>query len=299
MNIEQMLNELINNPLSLKVIGIFITLLVLYFIVRVIKHTISKKISDSSTRYRARKIAGFLGFVIGILIIGFSFSGSIKDMAVGLGIAGAGVAFAFKEFVESIAGWFMITFGNFYRTGDRIQIGKIKGDVIDIGILQTTLMEIGEWVSGDLYSGRIIRIANNQVFKEDVFNYSSDFPFVWDQIVMPVKYGTDYELAANLFIETINNSIGNYVKEASAHWETMKKKFLVEHAKVEPSVTIKATDNWVELNARYVVDYMKRGTTKHSIYLQLLKKFDEHKIQIASATFELSGLPAINLKLSS
>ena len=79
----------------------------------------------------------------------------------------------------------------------------------------------------------------------------------------------------------------------------MKKKYLIDHAKVEPSITIKPTDNWVELNARYVVDYKKRGATKHSIYLLLLKKFDQHKISIASTTFELSGLPAINLKMSS
>lgn len=67
--------------------------------------------------------------------------------------------------------------------------------MIDISILCTTLMEVGEWVSADLYTGRIVRIANSSVFKEPVFNYSGDFPFLWDEITVPVKYGSDWTMA--------------------------------------------------------------------------------------------------------
>jgi small-conductance mechanosensitive channel len=61
--------------------------------------------------------------------------------------------------------------------GDRVQLGGIKGDVMDIGVLRTTIMETGQWVDGDLYNGRIV-LANSYVFKEPVFNYSGDFPFM-------------------------------------------------------------------------------------------------------------------------
>ncbi|MCB0784290.1 MAG: mechanosensitive ion channel, partial [Flavobacteriales bacterium] len=75
--------------------------------------------------------------------------------------------------------------------GDRVQLGGIKGDVIDIGVLRTTLMELGEWVDGDLYNGRMVLVANSFVFKEPVFNYSADFPFLWDELKVPVQYGAD------------------------------------------------------------------------------------------------------------
>jgi small-conductance mechanosensitive channel len=64
-----------------------------------------------------------------------------------------------------------------------VELGGIKGDVIDIGILRTTIMQIGEWVSGYQYNGRIVRVANSFVFKEPVFNYSAEFPFLWDEIM--------------------------------------------------------------------------------------------------------------------
>lgn len=95
-----------------------------------------------------------------------------------IGVASASIAFALQEVIGSIAGWIAISFGNFYAPGERVQLGGIRGDVIDIGILRTTLMELGEWVASDLYTGRVVRIANSFVFKQPVFNYSGDFPFL-------------------------------------------------------------------------------------------------------------------------
>jgi len=80
----------------------------------------------------------------------------------------------------------MTSFGSFYRIGNRVRLGGIIGDVIDIGVLRTTIMECGGWAKGDIYDGRIVRLASSFVFKEPVFNYSNDFPFLWHQIVVPV-----------------------------------------------------------------------------------------------------------------
>ena len=79
----------------------------------------------------------------------------------------------------------------------------VKGDVIDIGITKTTLMEIGNWVSGDNYSGRIVQISNSFIFKGSVHNYSTDFPFVWDEINLPIRYGSDIVLAKEIILNEI------------------------------------------------------------------------------------------------
>jgi small-conductance mechanosensitive channel len=79
--------------------------------------------------------------------------------------------------------------------GDRVQLGGIKGDVMDIGVLRTTIMETGQWVDGDLYNGRIVLIANSYVFKS-VFNYSGDF---MDEIKIPIQYGRIMKSKRNNF----------------------------------------------------------------------------------------------------
>jgi small-conductance mechanosensitive channel len=120
------------------------------------------------------------------------------------------------------------------------------GDVIDISILRTTVMEIGAWVKADLYNGRIVRIANSFVFKEPVYNYSGDFPFVWDEIVIPVKYGSDHRLAREILQRVAQEVVGEYVPQAKTYWKQMVHKYLIEDARVEPAVTLVTTDNWSE-----------------------------------------------------
>ncbi|NJN78831.1 MAG: mechanosensitive ion channel [Saprospiraceae bacterium] len=134
--------------------------------------------------------------VIAILVV---FSNQLTGFTVFLGVAGAGIAFALQEVIASVAGFIVIHSSNFYSIGDRVSVGGIKGDVIDIGILRTSLMEIGDWVDGDLYNGRMTRVANSFIFKEPVFNYSGDFPFLWDEVKVPIKTNSDYQYAREKF----------------------------------------------------------------------------------------------------
>jgi small-conductance mechanosensitive channel len=187
----------------------------------------------------------------------------------------------------------------FFRTGDRIQLGGIKGDVIDIGVLRTTLMEIGEWVKGDLYSGRVVRIANSFVFKEPVFNYSGEFPFLWDEITVPIKYGTDWRLARKLLEESVVEIVGEYTAGAKRAWKTITEKFLVEDARVEPMVSMVANDNWIEFTVRYVTDFKRRRATKDRLFARILDEIEktEGKVAIASMTVHLVETPVFDVRL--
>jgi small-conductance mechanosensitive channel len=194
---------------------------------------VGREIKDAETSYRARRFVNSLGYVAYILVIVTVFGAELSGLTVALGVAGAGVAFALQEIIASVAGWAAISFGHFYHSGDRIQLGGIMGDVIDIGILRTTIMECGQWVSADLYNGRIVRVANSFVFKEPVFNYSGDFAFLWDEISVPVKYGGDYRLAREILYRVADEVVGDYTARASAEWQRMVKRYMVEDASTE------------------------------------------------------------------
>ena len=219
----------------------------------------------------------------------FVFSGQLGGLHVALGIAGAGVAFALQEVITSLAGWVALSFGGFYKTGDRIQLGGIRGDVIDIGILRTTVMECGGWVNGDLYNGRIVRIANSFVFKEPVFNYSVDFPFLWDEIIIPVKYESDQKLTREILQRVVYEIIGDYAVHSRTVWKKMVEKYKIEEAKVEPMVTMIANDNWMEFTIRYVVDYKARRSTKDLLFTRILEEFaqTEGRVLIASTSTDI------------
>lgn len=279
--------------LSLALIGI----LVVWIFIQFTQKRLLGKISNNDDRYRTRKLATFLGYVLTVILLVVVYSKELGNLAVILGVVGAGIVFALQEVIASIAGWLAVMFGNFYKTGDRVQLGGIKGDVIDINVLRTTLMETGQWINGDLYNGRIVKVANSFVFKEPVVNYSMDFPFLWDEIQLPIRYGSDYELAKKIVLEKAYEVVGDYAKTAADTWKIMVQKYLIENASTMPMVSIVANDNWVELTLRYTVELKKRRLTKDQLFTKILTALDatNGKIQLASATYEIVGLPPIKM----
>lgn len=178
---EEQIKQWLFNPAVGKIASIFIGIAFIWIIVKVVQKNLFSKIKDNDNRYRAKKFGSFIGYFLTILLVTIVFSDKLGGLTVAFGVAGAGIAFALQEVIASFAGWLAIMFGGFYKSGDRVQLGGIKGDVMDIGVLRTTITGTGQWVDGDLYNGRIVLIANSFVFKEPVFNYSGDFPFLWDE----------------------------------------------------------------------------------------------------------------------
>ena len=296
---EESLKGLLFDPTMGKLVAAIIAVMAIILIGRFIKGSITRYVQGTDTRYRLRKFITFVSYVAAVLILTLIFSDRLGGLTVAMGVAGAGIAFALQEVIASFAGWFAITFANFYSTGDRVQVGGIKGDVIDVSFLRTTLMEVGEWVKGDLYSGRVVRVANSFVFKEPVFNYSGDFPFLWDEIVIPVKYGSDHKLARKILKNVADETIGDYAADAAKAWDEMVRKYLLEDAALEPVVTLTANDNWIELTVRYVVSFKTRRSTKDSLFTEILDRFDatDGKVQIASTTLHLVESPTFDVRL--
>ena len=151
-------------------------------------------------------------------------------------------------------------------------------------------MEVGEWVNGDLYNGRVVRVANSFIYKEPVFNYSGDFPFLWDEIVVPVRYGSDYRLAKEILLRIANELVGDYAKNAQKAWDGIVKKYLIENAVVEPLVTMTANENWMSFTVRYVVEFKRRRTAKDLLFNHILDEINKTggKVSIASTSMDIN-----------
>ncbi|REK03527.1 MAG: mechanosensitive ion channel family protein [Bacteroidetes bacterium] len=298
---EQLLNDFLFNPTIGKVVTLVLAVVIIWTIIKLLKSRWASNLEDKDHRYRFRKVLDLTGYFLMILAFTIIYSNKLGGLTVALGVAGAGIAFALQEVIASVAGWLAIMFAGFYKTGDRVQLGGIKGDVIDISVLRTTIMETGQWVDGDLYNGRIVRIANSFVFKEPVFNYSGDFPFLWDEIKIPVQYGSNYEKAKDIFSAIAVEVVGDYTKMSNQTWEKLVRKYMIENAQTEPMVTLIANDNWVEFTLRYVVSFKKRRMTKDMLFTKILKAVESSggEIKFASATFHLVEAPVFEVKMKS
>ncbi len=289
-----------HEPLITQLIIAVAGLVVIRLLAALLVRWASRFVKDSQARYRIRKVSALISYLVIILFLAVLFKDRLGGLAIALGVAGVGIAFALQEVITSVAGWAAINFANFYKTGDRIQLGGIKGDVIDIGILRTTLMELGEWVKSDLYTGRIVRIANSFVFKEPVFNYSGDFPFLWDEITVPVTYASDHRLAREILERIIHTVIEEYSAYAKRAWKNIVKKYLVDEAMIDPVVTLVCTDNWIEFTVRYITDFKLRRSTKNRLFSLILDEFEATggRVTIASTTMQLVDPQPFTVKLN-
>ncbi len=234
-----------------------------------------------------------------VALLSFSyFTGNIQDFALAIGLLTAGITITLQELFLSVAGSFYIFFVQVYKPGDRIEINGIKGDVIDIDSIYTTMMEIGQWVSSDNYSGRIVKLSNAFVFKGPIYNYSTDFPFVWDEFNLPIRYGSDTELAKKIVMDAAIETLSTYVEQSIAEWKKVVSKYYIEDAMVEPTLAVTLTDNWLVFNLRYIVDYRRRRATKHLLHQHISAAIDasDGKVVLASATFEIVKIPTVDLR---
>ncbi|HET9181496.1 MAG TPA: mechanosensitive ion channel family protein [Candidatus Angelobacter sp.] len=250
---------------------------------------ISSHAPNPKEEYRRRRLLNTLVLVVGVAIIIALWSKLFQHTSTFLGLIGAGLAVALREPLLSIAGRIAIFVGYIYNAGDRIEINKMSGDVIDIGFFYTRMMEIGNWIGGDQYSGRIIQFANAQVFGTAVFNYTRNFAYIWDEIKLPITYSSNLMGATDI----LKNAGGDYSREfmagAEAQIENMQQIFKVPRFEVEPVVYLKVTDNWLELTLRYLVAPDKRRAASSYIFGAIFEQVQHRKdIQIASSTMTLT-----------
>src|ERR1700720_2158520 len=217
------MQDLLKQAVSLssleKCVAAVIGILVIHGTFRALEQTLPRRFGQADARYKVHKFIVFSGYFSILLFLAILFEDRLGRLSFAIGVVGAGVAVALQDVVASIAGAFSIGFSKLYTVGDRVQIGDTRGDVIDIGLLRTTLMETGNWVSQDLYNGRIARIPNSIVLRGSVFNYSQGFRFVWDEINVLFKITSDCQLARAMLLRAANEVIGEYLVEAQNSWK--------------------------------------------------------------------------------
>ncbi|MBF8150891.1 mechanosensitive ion channel family protein [Winogradskyella sp. F6397] len=293
------LNEWIDaNPFLISSLKFIFILVIVLVTIQLVRRYLKRKISDTVIRYKAQKGIEIVGYVLLVFLAIVYFSGSIKDFTIIIGLFTAGLAFTLQELILSIAGSIYIFLVKVYKPGDRIEINGIKGDVIDVDSIYTTMMEIGQWVSSDNYSGRIVKLSNAFVFKGPIYNYSQDFPFIWDEFNLPIRYGSDIDLAKSIIIKIASETLSEYTANSKAQWNEVVNKFYIEDAQVDPTLAISLTDNWIQFNLRYIVDYKKRRNIKHILNDKIRLEIEKTngKIVLASTTIELIKIPDINIK---
>ncbi len=276
-------------------------------IARLITARRSTDLSREGVRFWSRqgfKLAGAALVVVGLGSIWFDDPGRLTTA---MGLVTAGLAFALQKLVAAVAAYFVILRGRTFNVGDRIVMGGVRGDVVALGFTQTTIMEMGRpsaggdgedpgWVRSRQYTGRIVTVSNAKIFDEPVFNYTREFPYLWEELTVPLPYRCDRVLAERILLEVAGRhtvgvrELGKEALGALAH------RYAVRNTDLGPRVYLRITDNWLELTVRFLAEDHGVRDVKDRLARDILAAFDEAGLTVASATFELTGLPKLRLE---
>ena len=253
-----------------------------------------------------QSMALLAALLIGLGLVSIWFDNP-ERLALPFGLVTAGIAFALQKVLTAIAGYIVVLRGKTFRVGDRIVMGGVRGDVIALGFVQTTILEMGlppplskedpsMWVQARQYTGRVVTVTNDKVFDTPVFNYSRLFPFIWEEIRLPVRYDANRARAERILLDCARHETIDVHHLSRADRERMLREFFVDLEDCDPRVYYRLTDNWLELSVRFVVEPRGVREVMDRITRNILEKLDEAGIGVASQTYQVIGLPPVRIE---
>jgi small-conductance mechanosensitive channel len=259
------------------------------------------------TRFWVRQATRLVATGIGLLLLLSVWFDNPARLATGLGLVTAGLAVALQRVVTAFAAYFVILRGRLFRVGDRIVMGGVRGDVIALGFIRTTVMEMGEpppvqsdepavWVHARQFTGRVVTITNDKIFDEPVYNYTRDFPYLWEEMHLPIPYVADRARAERIILEAAKRHAVSPDEIGAARLDRLQRVYFISRTDIEPRVYWHLTDNWVELNVRFLTGDHGVRHVKDAISREILRGLDEAGIQIASATYDIVGFPPVRIE---
>ncbi len=275
----QSLSELFHQMVDLEsgiAYNLLVTLLILLtvFVLRwLVLALVNRRTGDVRVRYHWKKTSQYLTATIAIILIGRVWFEGFQSVATYLGIVSAGLAIALKELVANFVGWAFILWRRPFEVGDRIQIGEVSGDVIDLRIFQFTVLEIGNWVDADQSTGRVIHINNGAVFSQNVANYSKGFQHIWNEVPVLVTFESDWKKAKTLLLEIANRHGTDLSDAAEKRLQQAARRFMIFYTTLTPTVYTSVRDCGVLLTLRYLTDPRRRRATEQAIWEDILDVF--------------------------
>lgn len=266
--------------------GVFFLCWAFFFVFRVIYEKLQKQ---QQKRLGIVSVARLVFFVLGVVLALTVLTGDVRALLGSVGLIGLALSWALQQPIESFSGFLLNAFRSYYRTGDRIQVGTVYGDVYRTDFLTTTVWEAGapgKSVSGAQPTGALVTFPNSEVLRTNITNYSRDFPYIWDEITIGIANESDLAYTIMTFQKVAEDLIGASMKPSAIEYqELLRGRGLNYHVDEKPQVYLSGAQSWTDCTIRYLVELRKRRTWSSQLYEQICSEMtkDEHAGKIMPA----------------
>ena len=248
------------------ILWILLVLLAVYAVDRLIEHLFTGMSAENKRIETLRAVTKFAAQLVGLVAIVFIVLGMPTQATTVLGLAGAGLTVAMKDFIVAFFGWFVLMGRNGIRVGDWVEINGVGGEVVEIGLLKTVLLETGNWTDSSHPTGRRVSFVNSFAVEGHYFNFTTSGQWMWDELQVLIPAAQDpYAIVAGIQKIVETETAANAGK-AEAEWQETTTRYRAKALSAGPAINVVPTAAGVEVHVRYITRAYERHDSRKRLY---------------------------------
>ena len=208
---------------------------------------------------------------VGAIVILLVVFGVPSEATTFLGLAGAGLTVALKDFIVAFFGWFVLMGRNGIRVGDWVEINGVSGEVVEVGLMRTVLLETGNWTDTGHPTGRRVAFVNGFAIEGHFFNFSTSGQWMWDELEVEIPAGHDPYPVIDGIQKLVENETAANAKKAQAEWQHTTTRYRVQALSTVPSINVRPTGAGIVVNVRYITRAYERLETRARLYREVVE----------------------------
>jgi small-conductance mechanosensitive channel len=222
-----------------------------------------------------RGVIGVALQLVAVLLILFVLIGMPGQFATVLGIAGAGLTVALKDFIVAFIGWFVLMGRNGIRIGDWVEINGVSGEVVELGMFHTVLLETGNWTDAGHPTGRHVTFTNSFAIEGHYFNFSTSGQWLWDELTVVVPFGHDPNAIAEAIQKQVVEETKDSTRQAEEEWQRASRGRRGTTLSAQPGIAVRPASGGVEIAVRYVTRASERYALRARLYQSAVRLLAE------------------------
>ncbi len=230
---------------------------------------------DQQKLLTLRSVAHILTRAVGAVLILLIIFGMPSQLATVIALAGAGLTVAMKDFIVGFFGWFVLMGKNGIRHGDWVEINDVSGEVVEVGLFHTVLLETGNWNDAGHPTGRQVSFVNSYAIEGHYFNFSTSGQWLWDELQLSIPVDQDPYPIVDEIQKIVTKETEANARLAEQEWGSMGSSRGIRPFEAGPAISVRPANMGFEISVRYVTRanerHQQRGKLYHDL-VELLRK---------------------------
>lgn len=250
---------------------ILLVVVAVYLADRLIEHLFTGVTAENKRIDTLRSVVKFAAQVVGAIAIIFIILGMPTQATTVLGLAGAGLTVAMKDFIVAFFGWFVLMGRNGIRVGDWVEINGVGGEVVEVGLLKTVVLETGSWADSGHPTGRRVSFVNSFAIEGHFFNFTTSGQWMWDELQVLIPPAQDPYPIIDGIQKLVEKETEANAAIAEAEWQQASARYKVKTPSAVPGINVRPTAAGIEVHVRYITRAYERHESRKRLYTAVVE----------------------------